>query len=263
MYLIMHTIFPACDWFWAGIILNETYTNSECRSCELYSDPEEGGYVYQDCVELGFVDVTANAVFILRQLWPDALEWLNTTQLFFISSLVQTEYFQSRLALFADYDPDDPISFSVHTSCGYTYTLLPNMVLMFMRLHALALAAPLVSLIFDLLTSAIYLGALSALFAFNAVMFLLVNMPSKVAMAERQAIEDESHLAHEAAIDTDTPIHKATERIDSLLRKGHRAISKKLQKKKKIKSRMPLMDVSTSSSSVASDDSGVELSRFY
>lgn len=194
MYFLTHTLMPRCDYLFAGIILNDTYTNEQCVILENYDT-----YVYADpYFEVGFTDFGYNAAFTLKTLWPDAVHWLNTTRLPILSGLVALDFVQTRLNAFADFDPTDPISYSVHLSSNYVWTFIPNLTIMVAAVYLLTRLWPFVGLIANFLTGLILPAYFVALISFETFRFVMMIGPL-IAHAEKEAVGDPTHLAYEDA----------------------------------------------------------------
>jgi len=155
-----HTILPTCDWLWSGIITNDTYDNVQCRECENYDD--DTGYKAAACFEpsteeggVGFQHFGKNIGFTLLQTFPDVVESWNNTNWPVISTLIQSSVVQNFFTGFEAYNASDPISFSVHWSCNYVHTAIPNYYILLPVFQILAVAMPLAMVALTLIYGAL------------------------------------------------------------------------------------------------------------
>jgi len=147
-WALTRTVLPACDWFWSGIITNDTYDNVQCRQCENYDD--DTGYVAAACFDpstveggVGFQHFGKNVGFTLLQTFPDIVDSWNRTNLPVLSTLFQSQIVQSFFTGFEAYNASDPISFSVHWSCNMVHSAVPNYYIILPIFQIIALAMPL------------------------------------------------------------------------------------------------------------------------
>jgi len=147
-WAITRTIIPACDWLWSGIILNETYDNVACRVCDNYDD--DTGYKPAACFEpsteedgVGFTHFGKNVGFTLLHYFPDLVQSWNNTNWPVLSTLIHTQIVQGFFTGFEAYNSSDAISYSVHWSCNFVHTALPNYYIILPFFSILAVAMPL------------------------------------------------------------------------------------------------------------------------
>lgn len=148
VWAITRTIVPACDFFWSGIITNDTYDNVQCRQCDNYDD--DTGYVAAACFDpsttedgVGFQHFGKNIGFTLLHYFPDLVQSWNNTNWPVLGTLIQTQLVQSFFTGFENYNASDAISFSVHWSCNAVHTALPNYYIILPVFSIIKVAMPL------------------------------------------------------------------------------------------------------------------------
>jgi hypothetical protein len=148
VWAVSRTVVPACDWLWSGIIVNDTYDNVACRQCENYDD--DTGYEPAACFEaateengVGFIHFGKNVGFTLQHYFPDLVQSWNNTNWPVLSTLIQSQIVQSFFTGFEAYNASDPISYSIHWSCNYVHTAIPNYYIILPVFSILKVAMPL------------------------------------------------------------------------------------------------------------------------
>ncbi len=129
VYALTHTVFPACDFLFAGQINEEGYTNDNCKACELYTG-ETAEFTYASCTDdIGMKDLAFNIVFIVKETFPDFFAALKETTVPILQDLMHLSFVQERLNAFDDYDKEDAIQFSqywyavIYLTLGGFYTV--------------------------------------------------------------------------------------------------------------------------------------------
>lgn len=121
-YFFINTLFSRCDWYFSGLVLNE-YTNSNCASCAYAMD-----ITMANCMDYGFVDISANIVFTLQYFLPGVLQWLrDTTTPIYI--FYQIPFINERINAFASLNMNDPQIYALYWNCNAITTLVPNMLI--------------------------------------------------------------------------------------------------------------------------------------
>jgi hypothetical protein len=226
MYFLTHTLLTRCDWMFAGIIKNETYTNDQCAICENYDD--DTGYEYADCYdEIGFYDLGYNLAFTLNTLWPASIEWLNTTSFPLLTDLMHLEAVQTRLNAFPAYNSSDAISYSIHQSCNAAHTWGFNLAIAVAVSIVLSPLRPFVSLIANMILGLIQPTFYASMITFSGVNFIML-WGVRIAHAEKEALGDTNHIAHDDARDprkgVGRKMARAAEKIGRVAKARYQAI---------------------------------------
>lgn len=195
VYFLANTLFTRCDWFFAGVINEATYTNDHCAACALFDDDAPAFTVPHCSRDVGFLDFGYNAAFSLAQLFPSAVEWFNTTTLPLLSDVAALDYVQTRLGAFAARNMSDPIVYAQVHSCNAVYTFAPHLAIDFALLFLIYLAWPLVKLVGGILVGLLAPAAMLIVFMVNAA-GALSGLPVYAAHAQYAAFVNEKHLLH-------------------------------------------------------------------
>lgn len=183
--LLTRTLWPAADWFFAipkaADDGSDPYTNTQAPICLHYMGPEPTFVSAWCSEELGFADLGYNLMFVLRQTWPDALDWFNTTTIPIVADVAAFVRDLGYLDAFADVDMTDPVAFANYWKCATVYTALPNLLIALAYLYLLAQLRPLVGLVASVLTQALYPVGLALLFELSLLSALLTHSSAGLA----------------------------------------------------------------------------------
>lgn len=163
VWALTRTVWSQCDWYMSGIITNTTYDSVTCRDCENYDD--DTGYQVAQCFDppsveggVGFQNIGRNVGFTLLQWFPDTVQSWNTTNWPVISTLIHTRLVQSFFTNFTAYNISDSVSFSIHWSCNFVHSLIPNYYVALPWFKIIAIAMPLAMVALGLLYGLLFIA---------------------------------------------------------------------------------------------------------
>jgi len=173
------------------------------------SNYDDGTLTAASCTnDLGFWDIGYNIVFLLRQIWPSAVDWVANTQIPIVRQVAQLAVDAGYLTAFEGLDMTDPVTYSQHWSCATIWTALPNALIAMALIYVLwVLLGPLLRLFATLLVQLFYPLALALLLEVNLLTALFAG-PLQTASA---GVEEAVRAAREPTMELSAHVIALTE----------------------------------------------------